>query len=526
MSSPIAGARLTRALAAGLAAAFILGACAGSGGGDLAGENAASGAARPAADGAITSVEDAQSGVVQIVARGTFRDPEVGEQANAAGAGTGFIIDPAGIAVTNNHVVTGAATLEVYVNGEDQPRNAKVLGVSECDDLAVIDIEGDGYPYFQWYEGGPRPGLEVNLAGFPLGDPEYTLTRGVVAKAEADGDTSWASLDYTLQHDAAGEPGNSGGPLVSEDGRVVGIHYASGEAIAGSQFFAIPAAIAEPVVDQLRNGDDVESIGVNGEAIADEDSGLAGVWVSSVASGSPADSAGVQAGDIITRMENLDLATDGTMSDYCDVLRSRDASDPVALEVLRYDTSEVLDGELNGPALQVAMSFADTYDDEVADSGTSSYQGFVTVTDDSGTVQVDVPDTWTDVDGAPEDINGVSTPSVWASPDIQSYMDSWTTPGMQFAASDQYHAADIDSVLDLLAPTGQCTSAGRSEYSDPMYVGRYDQWTDCGGTGTQYFVVAAAPADDSYLAVVVVQVTSDADLDALDHILDTFQVVS
>src|SRR5690606_29096743 len=121
--------------------------------------------------GLITSPDEAQAGVVQIVAQGTFRDPEVGEQPNASGSGTGFIVDASGIAVTNNHVVTGAATIEVFVDGEDDPRNAQVLGVSECNDLAVIDIEGDGYRYFEWTDAEPRPGDEVNLAGFPLGDP-------------------------------------------------------------------------------------------------------------------------------------------------------------------------------------------------------------------------------------------------------------------------------------------------------------------------------------------------------------------
>jgi serine protease Do len=520
MTFPLNGARSARAAAAGLAAVLLIGACASKA------DDKATGGSTTTGSGAITKIDDAEKGVVQVVATGTFRDPEVGVEPNAAGAGTGFIIDPAGIVVTNNHVVTGAATIEVYVGGSDDPVNAKVLGVSECDDLAVLDIAGDGYPYFQWFEGAARPGTEINLAGFPLGDPEYTLTRGVVAKAEAGGDTSWASLDYTLQHDAAGEPGNSGGPLLTADGEVVGIHYASGDAVAGSQFFAIPAKIAEPMVEQLRTGTDVESIGVNGEAVADGDTGLSGVWVSSVASGSPADEAGVEAGDVITSLENLDLATDGTMADYCDVLRSKDPSDPLAIQVLRFDTSEVLEGELNGPPLKVATSFASSYDDETADSGATAYTGYTTVTDDSNTIQVDIPDSWTDVDGTAEDINGVPSPSIWAAPSLDAYLNGWDSPGMQFSISDQYHSADIGSVLDILGPSSDCVSAGRSDYSDPLYTGTYEQWTGCGGTGAQFFVVVAAPADDSYLAAVMVQVTSDADLDALDHILDTFQVVS
>ncbi|MGH2621494.1 MAG: S1C family serine protease, partial [Anaerolineales bacterium] len=77
--------------------------------------------------GAVSSLEDVKQAVVQIVAEGTFIDPEFGLQVNAAGSGSGFIIDPSGIAVTNNHVVTGAALLKVYVAGEQDPRNARVL---------------------------------------------------------------------------------------------------------------------------------------------------------------------------------------------------------------------------------------------------------------------------------------------------------------------------------------------------------------------------------------------------------------
>ena len=104
---------------------------------------------------------DVQPAVIQIVAHGTFRDPEIGSP-TAPGSGSGFIISPDGLAVTNNHVVTGAATLEVFVGGDtDDELQRHVLGVSECNDLALIDIDGDDdLPYLDWYDGdinaGPR----------------------------------------------------------------------------------------------------------------------------------------------------------------------------------------------------------------------------------------------------------------------------------------------------------------------------------------------------------------------------------
>src|SRR5690606_18162559 len=117
-----------------------------------------------------------------------------------------------------------------------------------------------------------------------------------------------------------------------------------------------------------------------------------------------------------------------------------------------------------------------------------------------GALSVDIPDTWVDVDGSAEDIAGVSAPSVWAAPDMQGFVETWGTPGMRFAITDQYGSADIEMALDRLTPA-DCVSAGRFDYSDPMYVGRYEMFTDCGGTASQYFTVASVPADDSYLAV-------------------------
>ncbi len=305
--------------------------------------------------GAASSVTEVQQAVIQIEFLGSYRDPAVGP-VSGSGYGSGFIIDPSGIAVTNNHVVAGAASLKVRIGGDTtKTYNARVLGVSECSDLAVIDIEGDGFAYLEWYTDQPAVGMDVYAAGFPLGEPEYTLTRGVVSKANTSGETAWASVDGVIGHDATINPGNSGGPLVNQDGQVVGINYRARPDYA--QFFAISAAEAIPIVEQLRQGTDIDSIGVNGQAVVSNDGSLSGIWVSSVVSGSPADKAGLQEGDVIVKMEGIPLATDGTMSDYCDVLRSHSPDDVLSMEVLRFDTKEALEGQLNGTPLSVAFSF-------------------------------------------------------------------------------------------------------------------------------------------------------------------------
>ena len=300
----------------------------------------------------VSSLRDVQRATIQIQAEGSFVDQELGQQLNRRGRGSGLIIDESGIAVTNNHVVTGAAILQVWIGGESNPRNARILGASECSDLAVIDIEGDGYPVFEWFDGEIFAGLDVFAAGFPLGDPEFTLTRGIVSKIRTRGETNWASVDSVIEHDATINPGNSGGPLVTMEGKVVGVNYAGRNET--SQFFAISRDEALKVINQLRAGQDINSIGVNGTAVRNQEQSISGIWVASVKSGSPASDVGIKGGDIITKLEGLVLATDGTMADYCDVLRTHHPEDVLSIEVLRFATGEVLEGKLNSYKLQPA----------------------------------------------------------------------------------------------------------------------------------------------------------------------------
>jgi len=329
--------------------------------------------AAPQAQSGIDAVRDA---TIQIEAQGTFVDPEFGLQVNSAGRGTGFIIDSSGIAVTNNHVVAGAALLKVWLNGETSPRNARVVGLSECSDLAVIDIDGDNYPYLSWFSGTAKTGLEVYAAGYPLGEPEFNLTKGIISKENANGETSWASVDHVLGHDATINPGNSGGPLVDANGEVVGVNYSSRS--AANQYFAIGGDIARPVIDELMTGTDVDSIGVNGTAVISDDGSLSGIWVASVKSGTAADKAGIQPGDIIYQLEGLVLATDGTMKDYCDVIRSHSATDTMTMSVIRYSTGELLEGQLNGRELAVTGNFDVSGGSNSSSGGSGEPEAFFT----------------------------------------------------------------------------------------------------------------------------------------------------
>jgi serine protease Do len=478
--------------------------------------------------GTIAGVDDAQRGTVQIIAKGSLRDPEVGIELGA-GSGSGFFIDGNGIAVTNNHVVTGAATLEVFVGGDTTKSfNAHVLGVSECNDLAVIQVDGVGRTaHFDWFDGAITAGTDVFAAGYPLGDPQFTLTKGIVAKAKAAGDlTGTSSIDHTLEHDANIQPGNSGGPLLTSDGKVLGVNYAGGaRATTTEQFFAIASDLAEGVVAKLEHGD-FESLGINGSAVADPDSGLAGIWVAGVAPGSPAATTGILPGDIVTSMNGLPVGTDGTFKDYCDVIRTA-GTKPIAVDVLRFDTKEVLRGEINGDQpLATTFSFADQVEDDTDTTVRpgAAYTHFVSVTDDSGRLSVEVPVEWSDTDTTPISADdGTKIPRIEAAPDLDSFRAAFDTPGVQFAAAPAAQFAVAD-VLTVFGQSSACTDGGTFDYDDGKFVGRYQIWTDCGGTDTKFVVLGtnATAGDTSTTFATIVQVVTEADLGALDHIMATF----
>ena len=480
----------------------------------------------------IDSLDDVKYATIQIEATGSFVDPQAGLLSNVAGRGSGFIIDPSGIAVTNNHVVSGAATLKVWVAGEESSRNATILGVSECSDLALIDIDGEDFPYLEWHDSEIQVGLDVYAVGYPLGDPEYTLTSGIVSKEKTNGDTPWSSIDNVLQHDATINPGNSGGPLVTTDGKVVAVNFASSQQPGTqAQFYAIKVDEATEIIDQLQTGENVTSMGINGVAVNDGES-LYGIWIYSVTAGSPADVAGVRPGDIIVTLEGLVLSTDGTMSDYCDVLRTHGEDAVMSIQVLRFETQEVLEGRINGPALQVSYSFgrelaATVQEEEQIPSG--AYKSYSVITDNQNEIQMEVPSEWSDVN---PDTSWDYTASLWAAPDLVDFTLFEEGPGVSFIAHNREYLAvgTIEEELDdPFVRQDQCVFEGRYPFEKTNFVGLFDLYTDCNGAGGPVRLALVAELQDPSQDVViriVIQVVTEDDLYALDHILETFAVIS
>jgi serine protease Do len=240
-----------------------------------------------------------------------------GEEEQPRGVGSGFILTTDGFVMTNAHVVDGAD--EVLVTLPDKREfKAKIIGADKRTDVAVVKIEATGLPAVRV---GDVNKLKVGEWVMAIGSPfglENTVTAGIVsAKGRDTGDY----LPF-IQTDVAINPGNSGGPLINMRGEVIGINsqiYSRSGGFMGISF-AIPIDEAGRVAEQLRVSGRVQRgrIGVQIDQVTRdvaESIGLGraqGALVRSVEGGSPADKAGIEAGDIITKFngQTIDRASD------------------------------------------------------------------------------------------------------------------------------------------------------------------------------------------------------------------------
>jgi serine protease Do len=541
--------RHRRLLAIAIAAGTVTAACGGGESDDSAPASAAPGTEAPApttvdpdlsapssdpstttvsGSGVIGSFDAARPGVIQLVAQGSRRELEGYEL--VGGTGTGFFISPDGVAVTNQHVVTGAATLEVFVGGDTSTAyDAQVLGASECNDLAVVQVAGiSDAPYFEWYDDSIEPGIDVYAAGFPLSDPEYTLTRGIVTKASADRSSLplGSSVDRAIEHDANIQQGNSGGPLITADGRVLGVNYQLRVPSASMQpqFYAIHGELAQEITEILKTGDH-ESLGLNSIPVADEELGFTGIWVRAVEPGSPAARAGILPGDVVLNLNSLPMALDGTYKDYCQVLRTS-GDRPIAVEVLRVDTGEILRGELRGDTeLEVVRALAEAVEETTdVDAVGTPYTTFDSLVDDTGRIGVSVPTEWAQRSTSPTDFgDGVSRPLILATPDLAAFQSGFSSPGLALTLLEG--ATDIEAAIALLDPGAQCTRAGTFDYEDTKFTGRYSLYAECGPEQASALVLAATADGIDGIVLFGVQMVSQADLAILDRLLQSFDAV-
>lgn len=270
--------------------------------------------------------------------RGAPRPPGGGdEEPQQRGVGSGFILSTDGYVMTNAHVVDGADELLVTLTDKREFK-AKVIGLDKRTDVAVVKIEATGLPAVKLGDVGKlKVGEWVMAIGSPFG-LENSVTAGIVsAKARDTGDY----LPF-IQTDVAINPGNSGGPLINLRGEVVGINsqiYSRSGGFMGISF-AIPIDEAKNVADQLRaNGRVIRGrIGVTIAPVTKdvaESIGLgkpSGALVRGAESGGPADKAGVEAGDIITKVDGRLVEKSG---DLPRIVGSAKPGSKVVLQVFR-----------------------------------------------------------------------------------------------------------------------------------------------------------------------------------------------
>ena len=265
--------RSTHRLGHGLAAlgpvAILLAACGGGGSppasASAAPASASASQASASASQAAFDLSKIEASVAYIQTQGTFVTAD-GTQEQIF-SGSGFVVDPAGLIVTNNHVVTGGAFWKVSIGADKTLLDAQLLGVSECSDLAVLKVSGT-YPALAMSATNPTVGEPIYVAGHPNGDP-YTLTNGIVAKPAAPADTGWASVKNEIQITAQTYPGNSGSPVIDASGQVVGVQYSGGtpgSPIAGESF-AIASSEAKGIIDQIKANGNLDYIGLDRKSV-------------------------------------------------------------------------------------------------------------------------------------------------------------------------------------------------------------------------------------------------------------------
>jgi S1-C subfamily serine protease len=278
----------------------------------------------------------------------------------ATAAGTGMVVTPSGEVLTNNHVIEGETSITVKVSNRSQTYNARVLGTDPTDDVALLQIEGvSGLPTVKLGVssrvtiGQPvvAIGNALNLPGPPK-VTQGTITATGRSITVRDGLGHAEQLSNLIQTNAALQPGNSGGPLIDADGRVIGMNTAaSADSVdtASNVGFAIPIDAANSIVQQIQGGHESTNVRLGATAflgvrLQPDDTGNgpgtggpsrgggsigSGAVVQSVNGGSPAAAAGLGAGDTITSFDSQPVSSAATLTQ---LVHTKHPGDTVTME--------------------------------------------------------------------------------------------------------------------------------------------------------------------------------------------------
>jgi serine protease Do len=325
--------------------------------------------------------------------------------------GSGVIVDRKGFILTNNHVVDQATKIQVQLNGETTKYNAKVVGVDEETDLAVVKIDaGKELPVAKL---GNSDGVQVGDWVLAIGSPfgfNGTVTAGIISAKDRGG--VGHQFQKFIQTDAAINPGNSGGPLVDLAGEVIGINTAIVTGSRGYEGvgFALPSTAAINVYNQLIQQGRVTrgSIGVSFQeelgtnAITLKELGATtGVVIMGVEPGSPAEKAGLKGGDVITSVNGHPVKTGNDLVNpiaqapigskvKIDYVRDRQAKEANAVvedrtRVFPNSASKQTDSQSEGGAAEFGLRVENLTPDRASRVGMEGQKGVLVVDVDPAT---------------------------------------------------------------------------------------------------------------------------------------------
>ncbi len=275
-----------------------------------------------------------------------FGNPGMQQHRTLMGQGSGFFISADGYAVTNNHVVDHAKSVEVITDA-GKTYSAKVIGTDPKTDLALIKVDGSHFPYVQFADKLPRVGDWVVAIGNPFG-LGGTVTAGIVSAEGRDIGTN--TYDNFIQIDAPINKGNSGGPAFDLSGKVVGINTAIFSPSGGSVGigFDIPASTAKAVIAQIKDNGYVTRgwLGVQVQSVSKDLAGSLGLnkaegaLIDQTTPNSPAGMAGLKAGDVIVALNGMPVKSSRDLAQKVGALAPGSS---VKLDVMRNGQPQNMD---------------------------------------------------------------------------------------------------------------------------------------------------------------------------------------
>jgi S1-C subfamily serine protease len=293
----------------------------------------------------IDVVDKASPAVVSILEDTVELDIEQGPVQSQQGIGTGFIIDSSGIVITNNHVVRDTTIKYTVLTKSNKKYSVKKIDRDPSNDFAILKVDAKDLPILKFGDSSTlKVGQKVVAIGNALGRFGNTVTVGVVsgigrglAVSSLSSGISQSTLENVIQTDAALNPGNSGGPLLDLSGNAVGINFAVSQN-AENIGFVIPINVVKNIIDGYRKEGKIIKpyIGVSYQMVSKDVASVQdlpeGAFVRRVLPNTPADEAGLRAGDVIIKIDSKDVNEDNTLAS---VLTEYKVGDTIELEVNR-----------------------------------------------------------------------------------------------------------------------------------------------------------------------------------------------